>query len=126
MSEHYHRKIPTWWVFTRPTWFVFFLREITCLFVGWFALVFLFLARAVHAGPESYEAFMAWLSRPGVIFFHVIAFVAVIWHMITWMQAAPKAARMRIGNRLVAPKLIIAAHYAAWLVCSIVLFVVMR
>ena len=125
MSERYIREIPPWWVFTRPSWFVFFLREITSLFVAWFAVVFLLLARAVYTGPEAYASFIAWLSRPGVIFFHVIAFVAVVWHSITWFLAAPKAARIRIGDRLVPPNAIIAAHYAAWFVISMVLLVVM-
>ncbi len=121
----WRKPLPGWWVFTKGTWFIFFLREVTCLFVGYFAVLFLLFARSVAAGPEAHEAFVAGLRRPLVVAFHCLVFVAVTWHTITWFVAAPKAMRPRIKGRPVPPMAILAGHYAAWLLVSLVLFAVL-
>ena len=46
MSKRFERHLPGWWVFKKKTWFIFFLREITCIFVALFALFYLQFARA--------------------------------------------------------------------------------
>ncbi len=116
------RPLPAGWVFTKRSWFLFFLREITCIFVGLFALLLIFQVRAVAAGPESYAKFVRWLEQPWVIAFHVIAFLFLLLHTVTWFVAAPKALRMRIGNYRVPPNAIVAGHYAAWMAVSAFLF----
>lgn len=119
------RPVPSWWVFTKGTWFVFFLREVTSLFVAYFALVLLGFARSVAAGHAAHERFVAWLAKPGVIAFHSLVFVAVTWHTITWFVAAPKAMRPRVMGRPVPPLGIMVGHYAAWLLLSLLLFAVL-
>ena len=118
MSKRYERQIPGWWVVTKGTWFVFFLREITCIFVALFALFYLRFAKAIYAGPEEYAEFVEGLRAPWVIAIHCLSFVAVVWHTITWFVAAPKAMRPRVGDKLVPPQAIIAGHYAGWIVVS--------
>ena len=122
MSKRYERQLPGWWVFKKKTWFVFFLREITCIFVALFALFYLQFARAIYAGPDAYAELVQGLRVPWVIAIHCLSFVAVVWHTITWFVAAPKAMRPRIGNRLVPPNAIIAGHYAGWFMVSAILF----
>jgi len=121
-SKRYEKQLPGWWVFTKGTWFIFFLREITCIFVALFALFYLNFARAIYAGPEAYTEFVDRLRAPGMIAIHCLSFVAVVWHTITWFVAAPKAMRPRIGNKLVPGNAIIAGHYAGWFVVSAILF----
>lgn len=121
-AKRLHRKIPGWWVFTKGTWFVFFLREITSLFVAYFAILFVFYIRAVADGPGSYQAFVAWLRRPGTTAFHCLVFVAVCWHTVTWFLAAPKAVRPRVAGKAVPPSAVLAGHYALWLVVSAALW----
>ena len=116
------RPLPAGWVFTKRSWFLFFLREITCIFVGLFALLLICQVRAVSAGPQSYREFLEWLEQPWVIAFHVIGFLFLLLHTVTWFVAAPKALRMRIGNFRVPPLAIVAGHYAAWMVVSGFLF----
>ena len=122
MSKRYERQLPGWWVFKKKTWFVFFLREITCIFVALFALFYLRFALAIYAGPDAYAEFVQGLRVPWVIAIHSLSFVAVVWHTITWFVAAPKAMRPRIGNTLVPPGAVIAGHYAGWLAVSAILF----
>jgi len=118
VTKRYERQIPGWWVFTKKTWFVFFLREITCIFVALFAIFYLRFARAIYAGPEAYADYVEKMREPWAIALHCLFFVAVLWHTITWFVAAPKAMRPRIGNKLVPPRAVIAGHYAGWLVVS--------
>jgi fumarate reductase subunit C len=105
-------------VFTKRSWFVFFLREITCLAVAWSAVTFLLLVRSVLAGPDAYAAFLRWLGRPGVVGAHAVVLVAVIWHSVTWFLAAPRAMGSHVLGRKVAPSAVIAGHYAAWAAAS--------
>ena len=121
-ERRWKRPLPGWWVFTKGTWFVFFLREITCLFVAYFAVLFLLFSKSVAAGPEAHAAFVAGLRRPGAVAFHSLVLVAVTWHTVTWFVAAPKAMRPRIKGRQVPPAAILAGHYAAWLLVSLLLF----
>ena len=118
MTKRYERPVPSYWVFTRASWFIFFLREITCLFVGAFAITFLMLVRSVYEGKVAYEAFLACLRTPAVLVYHSVAFVAVAWHTITWFTAAPKAMRPRMGDKLVPASAIIGGHYVIWFVLS--------
>jgi fumarate reductase subunit C len=108
-------------VLTKGTWFVFFLREVTSLFVAYSAVFLVFFARSVAAGPEAHAAFVSWLARPAAVAFHCVVLVGVTWHTITWFVAAPKAMRLRRNGRPVPPAAIVLGHYAAWLLLSLAL-----
>jgi fumarate reductase subunit C len=119
--QHLPRPLGGGWVFTKRSWFLFFLREITCIFVGLFALLTILFVRAVAEGPEAYEAFLSWLKTPWVIAFHVLSFAFLLLHTLTWFVAAPTAIRPKVGDKLLAPRAIVAGHYVVWLAVSAVL-----
>ena len=119
-QRHLPRPLGGGWVFTKKSWFVFFLREISCVCVGLLALLVILLVRSVAQGPEAYASFIEWLESPLVVAYHFIALAFLLLHTITWFVAAPKALRPRIGDNRVPPAAIIAAHYAAWFVVSVI------
>ena len=119
--RHLPRPLGGGWVFTKKSWFLFFLREITCIFVGLFALLLIHMVRSVAAGPEAYAAFVAWLAKPWVVAFHVLSFAFLVFHTVTWFVAAPKAMRPRVGARLVPARTVIGGHYALWFAVTVVL-----
>lgn len=119
--QHLPRPLGGGWVFTKKSWFLFFLREITCIFVGLFALLTILLVRAVAQGPEAYADFLLWLAKPWAVAFHLISLAFLVFHTVTWFVAAPKAMRPRVGGRLVPARAIVAGHYAAWFAVSVVL-----
>ena len=80
----YRRPMSFWWWLERRVYFKFIVRELTCLFVGAFAILTLLQVRAVGAGPESYAAFAAMLRSPACIAFSVVAFLFVVFHAVTW------------------------------------------
>ena len=123
----YHRPISFWWWLDRPAYFKFIVRELTCLFVGAFAILTLLQVRAVNDGPEAYAAFAAMLASPAGIGFSVVAFLFVLYHAVTWFPLVPTTIVLRVGERRVPNSVIAGAHFAGWLVASaVVAFIVLR
>ena len=116
-----------WWWLERRAYFKFIVRELTCLFVGAFAILTLLQVRAIGAGPEAYAAFAAMLASPACIAFSVVAFLFVVFHAVTWFQLVPTTIVLRMGEGRVPDSIIAGAHFAGWLVASVVVaFIVLR
>lgn len=123
----YRRPMPFWWWLERRAYFSFVVRELTCLFVGAFAVLTLLQIRAVGGGAEAYAAFAERLGAPGWIVFSAAALVLVVFHAVTWFQAVPTTVVVRLGEQRVPASVIAGAHYAGWLVVSaVVAFIVLR
>jgi fumarate reductase subunit C len=110
----YRRPWPADWWLRRPSYFLFMLREFTALFVGAYALFLLILAAlgrdafaAVVQSPLNGPA----LDRPadGALPHRHLA------------EPDTEGDRAVAGGGTREPKLIAAAHYAAWLVLSAVI-----
>ena len=114
------RKPIFWWVHEWPH-VRFILRELTSVFVALYALILLFQVRALAQGPEAYAAFVAWLKTPASIVLHLVVFVAVIFHTITWLNLAPKAIVLHAGKKRVPATVITLSNYIAWAVVSLVI-----
>jgi fumarate reductase subunit C len=110
----------TYWWLEKPSYFVFILRELTCLPVAWFAVYLLLLIQAVIDGPAAYEQFMAWSASPWMILVNVVSFVLVVFHAITFFVAAPQALIVQLGHTRVPGSLVLMGHYAAWAAASVV------
>ena len=123
----YRRPMSFWWWLDRPAYFKFIVRELTCLFVGAFAILTLLQIRAVGEGPEAYAAFAATLASPAGIAFSVVAFLFVLYHAVTWFSLVPTTIVLRVGERRVPSSVIAGAHFAGWLVVSVVVaYIVLR
>lgn len=117
----YNKRIPIfWWVHKWPhTRFI--LRELTSVFVAFYAIVLLLHVRSLAAGPEAYVDFMAWLQTPFALALHTVALAMALYHSVTWFSLAPKAMVLRIGRRRIPGWAIAGANFAAWGVFSAVL-----
>lgn len=116
----YRRPLPFGWWLQRGAYFRFIARELTCIFVGLFAVLTLELVQALGQGPEAYAAFTARLDNAAYIAFSLVAFAAVLYHAVTWFAAVPTTVRVRLGDERVPDRVIAGAHYAAWVVASLV------
>lgn len=116
-AKQYIRPAPTAWYLKRRSYFLVMLRELSCVFVGGYALFLLLLIARVG----DVEAFTALLSSPVSVLFHIIALPFVLYHTITWFGLTPKAVVVYRGEDKVSPVLIVGAHYVAWLAVSAVL-----
>jgi fumarate reductase subunit C len=122
-SKEYIRPMPRNWWMKKKSYSLFMLRELTCVFVGGYAL-FLLILVACAANGEA--AFIAMLNSPVSIVLHVIALPMVIYHSITWINLTPKVLIIWRGEERVSSTLIAAVHHAGWIVLSIAIFVIVR
>ena len=114
----YRRRMSVWWWLQDRAYTGFVLREITCVFVAFFALTYLCQLRAIAKGPEAYAQFLAYLRTAPFLVLNAVAFIFVLIHSITWFNLAPKAMVVRLGGMRVPDGVIIIMNYAAWLVLS--------
>ena len=112
----------TWWL-EKPEYTLYMLRELTSVFVGGYAVVMLVGLKRLSEGQAAYETFLNALTSPLAIAFHVLALLFAVLHSATFFFAAPAALPLQIGEEKVSPGIVAGAHYAAWVVVSLAVFV---
>jgi fumarate reductase subunit C len=114
----YRRRVSVWWWLQKGSYAVFVLRELTSVFVAFFALVLLWQVRAVASGPDAYAHFLARLASPLSLVLHAVALLFVLFHAVTWFALAPKAMVVRLGGKRVPDGIIVGLNYVACLLLS--------
>lgn len=114
-----HRMSTYWWL-QKPSYFAFILRELSCLFVAWFAVYLLLLVRAVDRGEAAYQGFLAWSAGTSLLLLNLVGFFFIVFHAITFFIAAPRAMVVHVGRKRVPGVLVGGAHYLALIVVSAV------
>jgi fumarate reductase subunit C len=123
----YRRRVSVWWWLHNRAYTAFVLRELTSVFVAFFAVVYLWQLRALTQGPEAYAQFLARLRTPTFLVLDTVAFLFVLFHAITWFNLTPKAMVLRLGGKRVPDWVILGLNYGAWVVLSaVVAFVLLR
>jgi fumarate reductase subunit C len=123
----YRRRVSVWWWLQKWSYSGFVLRELTSVFVAFFAVVYLWQLRALAQGPEAYGQFLARLRTPLFLIVDTVAFVFVLFHTITWFNLTPKAIVFRLRGKRVPDWIIVGLNYAAWLALSgVVVFMLLR
>lgn len=107
----WRRPISTWWWLRKRTYFVFVMRELSSLFVGWFVVFLLLLVRAVGRGDAAYRDFLDWADSPVVIAVNVVGFAFILLHTVTWFGVTPQAMALRVRGKPVPAPAVIAAQY---------------
>ena len=121
MPKPYTRKMPaTWWLKNRA-YFWFMVRELTAVFMGIYCIVLLVLLYHMKRGGSSFDDFLPLLQTGWSVGFHFIAFVAAMFHAVTWFALVPKALVVRMGEEKVPPSVLVGAHWMAWAVISALL-----
>jgi fumarate reductase subunit C len=110
--------VSVWWWLASWRYTKFVLRELTSLAVAFFALVTLWQLYALGQGPEAYARFVAWMRTPLFLALHSLAFLALLFHSITWFNLAPKAMVVRLQGKRVPDFVIAGLNYFAWLAAS--------
>lgn len=116
------RRVSTYWWLGKRSYFAFVLREGSCMFVAWFVVYLLMLMRAVLQGEASYQQFLALSSRPWMLALNIVSFLFLVYHAVTFFDAAPRALVVHVGKTRVPGSFIGAGHYAAWLAVSAFMF----
>ncbi len=116
-SKEYVRPMPAAWWLKRKTYFLFMVRELTCVFVGAYAVFLLVLAMRL----DDATAFAALLDSKVLITLQILALPMILYHSITWFNLTPKVMVVWRGEERVSPILIAGANYLAWIAVSIVI-----
>jgi fumarate reductase subunit C len=114
----YRRRMPVWWWLKNRAYTKFVIRELTSVFVAYFALLFLWQIRAVAEGPEAYARLLARLKTPLFLTVDILAFLLVLYHTITWFNLTPTAMVVRVRGKRVPDKIVAGSNYVAWVVVS--------
>ena len=120
-SKTYRKKLPIFWWTQRMSHLIFIARELTSVAVAYFALVILFLIRAISKGEEAYLDYLAFMKSPIMIAMSIFVLGGLLFHSITWFNLAPKAMVVKVGKNRVPGFLIALSNYVGWVVISVIL-----
>lgn len=120
------QRVSTYWWLEKGSYFAFILREGSCMFVGWFVVYLLMLVSAISQGLGSYARFLEWSAAPWVLGLNVISLLFLVYHAITFFEAAPQAMVVHVGRKRVPAHLVLAGHYVAWAAASVFVYWLLR
>ncbi len=107
-----------WWL-KHPRYMRYMSREVTCVFIGAFALLMVCALARLSEGPEAFDAFLASLRGPVGIVGLLLVLVFAVHNATSWFNVTPKALPVQMGEEFLAGKYIIGAHYAVWLIATV-------
>jgi succinate dehydrogenase subunit C len=114
----YRRRMSVWWWLKDRAYVKFVLRELTSVFVAFFAFLYLWQLRAVTEGPDAYAQFLARLQTPFFLTVNIVALAFVLFHTITWFNLTPTAMVVRVRGKRVPGRIVAGSNYAVWVVVS--------
>jgi fumarate reductase subunit C len=114
----YRHRVSVWWWLESRSYTGFVLRELTSVFVAFFALVLLWQVRALGQGPDAYSRFLARMQTPLFLVLNGVVLLFVLFHSVTWFNLAPTAMVVRLRGKRVPDLVVAGANYVAWLVLS--------
>ena len=91
----YRRPVSKLWWAKKPTYFLFLMRELSCVFVAWSAAFLLMLVYAIGRDEASYQRFLDWAASPIVVVVNVVALAFLVLHTVTWFALTPQAMVVR-------------------------------
>jgi fumarate reductase subunit C len=89
-----------WWTKKR-SYFLFAMRELSSIFVAWFAVFLIVMVFAIGRGEASYQRFLEWAASPIVVVVNIVALAFAVLHTVTWFVLTSQAMVVRLGGRRV-------------------------
>jgi fumarate reductase subunit C len=125
-TKEYIRPMPwNWWLHNYHLT-LFMIRELTSLFVAGYAVFLIVMLYRYGQSGEKFHQFCIALWSPWSVFLHLAVLAFVVFHSVTWFNLTPKVVILWRGEEKVSPAVIIGAHYALWLVASVVILLIAR
>jgi succinate dehydrogenase subunit C len=97
----YRQPVSRLWWLKKPTYLLFMLRELSCVFVAWSVVFLTMLVYAVGRGQDAYQRFLDWASSPVVVVVNLVALAFLVLHTVTWFALTPQAMVVRARGRQV-------------------------
>jgi len=115
----YRTPISPLWFLSRRVYTLFFLREMSSVFIGVFCISYLYLLYSLGQGEAAYTAALAWVSSPLMVAFHVVALGFILYHTYTFFQMNAQILQKFRGMKT-PPALILGSSYAGVVLVSAV------
>jgi len=116
----YVRKVPASWWLRHAFYTKYMIREGTSVFLTAYSLILFTGLLRLSQGAAAFNGWQEALTSPLAIGFHVVALALAVYHTVTWFSLAPKAIDLRLGERKLPDSWIIAGHYAALALVSVI------
>ncbi len=110
----------TGWYLTQPRYMRYMSREVTCIFIGAFALLMVCAVERLSHGQAAFDSFMAALKGPWSFLGFALILAFAVHNATNWFNVTPKAMPVQIGEDFLDGKYIVGAHYAIWAIASLV------
>jgi fumarate reductase subunit C len=110
----------TGWYLTQPRYMRYMSREVTCIFIGAFALLMVCAVERLSRGQAAFDSFMAALKGPWSFLGFALILAFAVHNATNWFNVTPKAMPVQIGEDFLDGKYIVGAHYAIWAIASLV------
>ena len=114
----YRRRMSVWWWLKNRAYAKFVLREMTSVFVAWFAALYVWQLRALAQGPDAYARSTARLKTPLFLVLDTVALLFVLFHTITWFNLTPTAIVVRMKGKRVPDRIVAGSNYVVWILLS--------
>ena len=119
----YVREVRRAWWLGQPRYVVYMIRELTSLFIGFYSAWLVIGLVRLAQGRTAWEGFLAATSSPSAVLFQFVCLVFAAYHSITWFAVTPKAMPLTLQGKPVSGNVIVAGHYAAWALVSLVVLI---
>ena len=122
----YVRSMSGWWL-KNPYFMRYMVRESSAVFLAVYAVILLVGVFRLSQGEGAYNAWLAVLTNPLAIVFHLVALLAVTYHAYTWWKVMPKTMPMlRVSGKRIPEIVLSAGGWAATVVVSLVVYALAR
>jgi fumarate reductase subunit C len=122
-SKELIRPMPIDWWLKNPAYFKYMLRDGASIFIAGYCVFLMVLMSRASGDAASFRAFYEKLASPLSMVLHLIVLAFACYHSITFFNLTPRVIVVFRGDEKVPDHLIAGAHYAAWLLVSLVLIV---
>jgi succinate dehydrogenase subunit C len=112
----------SWWL-SQPRYFRYMMRELTSLFIGIYCALLGVGVYRLSQGKAAWDAFVAAVSSPPGILLQLLCLAFAIYHSTTWFAVTPKAMPLIVKGKAVRGPTIVAFHYGAWALLSLVVLI---
>lgn len=123
--QTYKPEMPKDWYLKNPFYTRYMLREATSVFVGLWMLNLTVGMWRLSQGEAAWNDWIAYQGEPWMILFSLITLGMAIYHTVTWFAIAPRAMPAVIAGKKVKPDLVGKAHWAGFVVVSIVVLAIL-
>ncbi|MDO4905871.1 MAG: fumarate reductase subunit C [Lautropia sp.] len=118
----YDRSMKGWYVHARRPYHFYLVRELTCIAVGYYALLVIYGLFQLHAGEEAFNAFLTCLRSPMAVIVHLVVAGLIAFHSVTWFMVMPKTMPfIFVGGKRLPAKTITAAGLGGFGAASVAL-----